>query len=65
MKTYTEKTQRGLRMTHSDKDLKKIYNDVFADSVEYMRWGGITKAKEQDNETLHATNTERLVNYEK
>ena len=24
-------------MTHKDKDLEKIYNDVFADAVEYMR----------------------------
>ena len=23
-------------MTHKDKDLKKIYNDVFADATEYM-----------------------------
>ena len=28
--------------------------------VNKMRWGGITKAKQQDNETLHATNTERF-----
>ena len=33
--------------------------------VNKMRWGEITKSKEQDNETLHATNVERLVNYEK
>ena len=24
-------------MAHKDKDLEKIYNDVFADAVEYMR----------------------------
>tara|TARA_Y100000310_G_scaffold203950_1_gene204225 strand:+ start:313 stop:534 length:222 start_codon:yes stop_codon:yes gene_type:complete len=24
-------------MTHKDKDLEEIYNDVFADAVEYMR----------------------------
>ena len=24
-------------MTHKDKDLERIYNDVFADAVEYMR----------------------------
>ena len=24
-------------MTHKDKDLEKIYNDVFADAVKYMR----------------------------
>ena len=33
--------------------------------VNKMRWGEITKSKEQDNETLHATNVERFVNYEK
>ena len=30
------KTQKDLRMTHKDKDLEKIYNDVFADAIEYM-----------------------------
>ena len=30
------KTQKDLRMTHKDKDLEKIYNDVFADATEYM-----------------------------
>ena len=30
------KTQKDLRMTHRDKDLEKIYNDVFADATEYM-----------------------------
>ena len=24
-------------MAHKDKDLEKIYNDVFADAIEYMR----------------------------
>ena len=33
--------------------------------INKMRWGEITKAKEQDNDLLHAKNTERLVNYEK
>ena len=31
------KTQKDLRMTHKDKDLEKIYNDVFAEAVKYMR----------------------------
>ena len=30
------KTQKDLQMTHKDKDLEKIYNDVFADATEYM-----------------------------
>ena len=30
------KTQKDLQMTHKDKDLKKIYNDVFGDATEYM-----------------------------
>ena len=30
--------------------------------VNKMRWGGITKAKEQDNELLNAENTERFIN---
>ena len=30
------KTQKDLRMTHKDKDLEKIYNDVFADATEYI-----------------------------
>ena len=30
------KTQKDLRMTHKDKDLEKIYNEVFADATQYM-----------------------------
>ena len=30
--------------------------------VNKMRWGGITKAKEQENDLLHAENTERFTN---
>ena len=37
MTTYMQKTQKDLKMAHSNKDLEKIYNDVFADAVEYMR----------------------------
>ena len=35
--TYsTRKTQKDLQMTHKDKDLEKIYNEVFADATQYM-----------------------------
>ena len=30
-----------------------------------MHWGEITKAKQQDNDTLHQENSERFVIYEK
>ena len=30
------KTQKDLKMTHKDKDLEKIYNDIFADATKYM-----------------------------
>ena len=33
---FIPKTQKDLQMTHKDKDLEKIYNDVFADATEYM-----------------------------
>ena len=33
---FMPKTQKDLQMTHKDKDLEEIYNDVFADAVEYM-----------------------------
>ena len=33
--------------------------------VNKMQCGEIKKAKQQDNETLHQENSERLVNYEK
>jgi len=36
MTYFMLKTQKDLRMTHKDKDLEKIYNDVFADATEYM-----------------------------
>ena len=32
-----QKTQKDLRMTHKDKDLERIYNDIFSDAIEYMR----------------------------
>ena len=31
-----QKTQKDLRMTHNNKDLEKIYNEVFADATKYM-----------------------------
>ena len=31
------KIQKDLQMTHKNKDLEKIYNDIFGDAVEYMR----------------------------
>ena len=33
---FMPKTQKDLQMTHKDKDLEKIYNDVFADATKYM-----------------------------
>jgi len=30
-----QKTQKDLRMTHDNKDLEKIYNNIFSDAVEY------------------------------
>ena len=36
MITYMPKTQESLQMTHKDKDLEKIYNDVFVDATRYM-----------------------------
>ena len=35
--TYcTRKIQKDLPMTHKDKDLEKVYNDVFIDATKYM-----------------------------
>ena len=31
-----QKIQKDLQMTHKDKDLEKIYNEVFTDAVRYM-----------------------------
>ena len=36
MISFMPKTQKDLQMTHNNKDLEKIYNDVFADATEYM-----------------------------
>ena len=36
MTYFMPKTQKDLQMMHNDKDLEKIYNDVFADATEYM-----------------------------
>ena len=33
---FMPKTQKDLQMTHKDKDLEKIYNDIFADATRYM-----------------------------
>ena len=29
--------QKDLQMSHKDKDLEEIYNDVFGDAIKYMR----------------------------
>ena len=39
--------------------VKAKYHEYYI--VNKMHWGEITKTKKQDNETLHATNTERFV----
>ena len=39
--------------------VKAKYHEYYI--VNKMRWGEITKAKEQDNELLHAINTERFI----
>ena len=31
-----QKTQKDLQMKHKDKDLERIYNDIFGDAVKYM-----------------------------
>ena len=31
-----QKIQKDLQMTHKDKDLEDIYNEVFTDAVRYM-----------------------------
>ena len=36
MTYFMPKTQKDLQMTHKDKDLEKIYNDVFGDATKYM-----------------------------
>ena len=36
MTYFMPKTQKDLQMIHNDKDLEKIYNDVFGDATEYM-----------------------------
>ena len=40
--------------------VKAKYHEYYI--VNKMRWGEITKAKEQDNDLLHAKNTERFIN---
>ena len=36
MTYFMQKTQKNLQMTHKDKDLEQIYNDVFGDATRYM-----------------------------
>ena len=36
MTYFMQKTQKDLQMTHKDKDLEKIYYEVFADATQYM-----------------------------
>ena len=36
MTYFMQKTQKNLQMTHKDKDLDKIYNDIFGDATRYM-----------------------------
>ena len=37
MKSFTPITQKGLQIMRKDKDLERIYNDIFGDAIEYMR----------------------------
>ena len=39
--------------------VKAKYHEYYV--VNKMRWGEITKAKEQDNDLLHVINTERFI----
>ena len=39
--------------------VKAKYHEYYV--INKMRWGEITKAKEQDNDLLHAKNTERFI----
>ena len=41
--------------------VKAKYHEYYI--VNKMRWGEIKKAKEQDNDLLHAENTERFTDY--
>ena len=36
MTYFMQKTQKDLRMTHNNKDLEKIYKEVFKDALDYM-----------------------------
>ena len=36
MTSFMQKTQKDLQMKHKDKDLERIYNDIFGDAVKYM-----------------------------
>ena len=36
MSYFMQKTQKDLQMTHKDKDLERIYNEVFSDATRYM-----------------------------
>ena len=40
--------------------VKAKYHEYYV--INKMRWGEITKVKEQDNDLLHAKNTERFTN---
>ena len=43
--------------------VKAKYHEYYI--VNKMRWGEITKSKEQENDLLHEKNSERFINYEK
>jgi len=64
MKTEQDKEQRRnyMKAYRERPYVKAKYHEYYI--VNKMHWGGITKSKQQENELLHAKNTERFTNYE-
>ena len=64
MKPEQDKEQRRnyMKAYRERPYVKAKYHEYYI--VNKMHWGGITKSKQQENELLHAKNTERFTNYE-
>ena len=54
-----EQKKNYMKAYRSRPYVKAKYHEYYI--VNKMRWGKITKTKEQDNDLLHAKNTERLI----
>ena len=62
LKENKEQKRKYMKAYRDRPYVKAKYHEYYI--VNKMHWGEITKTKQQENEKLHSTNSERFTNYE-